>query len=54
MIFLDAEISYKKHLEEYNKLPPEKRDNSIFYDDYKKKSESWGKFNEAFLKVYGK
>ena len=25
-----------------------------FYDDYKKKSESWGKFNEAFLKVYGK
>lgn len=52
--FLDAEISYKKHWEEYKKLPPEKRDDSIFYDDYKKKSESWGKFNDAFLKVYGK
>ena len=52
--FLDAEISYKKHWEEYKKLPPEKRDDSIFYDDYKKKSESWDKFNEAFLKVYGK
>lgn len=52
--FLDAEISYKKHWEEYKKLPPEKKDDSIFYDDYKKKSESWGKFNDAFLKVYGK
>lgn len=50
----DDQIASKKRWEEYKKLPPEKRDQSMLYGDYVRIGEIKGQLDHAFADIYGK
>lgn len=50
----DDKIASKKRWEEYNKLPPEKRDSSMLYGDYIRMGEIKDKLDHAFENIFGK
>lgn len=50
----DDKIASKKRWEEYNKLPPEKRDASMLYGDYIRIGEIKDKLDHAFENIFGK
>nr|DAM23430.1 MAG TPA: hypothetical protein [Caudoviricetes sp.] len=50
----DDQIASKKRWEEYKKLPPEKRDESMLYGDYIRMGEIKSKLDHAFENIFGK